>query len=76
MCLRKEPSIYLIQGPPGTGKSTVIIGIIQQILFSESRNSKLPCILITAPSNAAVDEIALRLIKLRSTLDGKLQVTN
>ncbi|KAF2886144.1 hypothetical protein ILUMI_20029 [Ignelater luminosus] len=69
MCLRKEPGIYLIQGPPGTGKSMVIISIIQQILFSESRNSKPPCILITAPSNAAVDEIALRLIKLRSTLD-------
>lgn len=54
------PGIYLIQGPPGTGKSTVITGIVQEIIYGNY--SKNNCVLLVAPSNAAVDELTIRLI--------------
>ncbi|KAI5968388.1 SEN1 [Candida margitis] len=63
----------LIQGPPGTGKTKTILGIVGYSL-SHGRNekaidmpSKAPSpsekakILICAPSNAAVDELVVRL---------------
>ncbi|XP_076359701.1 LOW QUALITY PROTEIN: uncharacterized protein LOC143252039 [Tachypleus tridentatus] len=69
------PLITLLQGPPGTGKTYLIVGLIQNLLhrcssLSVTMSSKL---LVVAPSNAAVDEIARRLIKLkeREKLKGK-----
>ncbi|KAF5294950.1 hypothetical protein FQR65_LT10663 [Abscondita terminalis] len=65
VCMSNSPGIYLIQGPPGTGKTTVILNIIQQILLHPN-NSSRRCILVVAPSNGAVDELAMRIIRLKS----------
>ncbi|CAN3368560.1 helicase Sen1p [Diutina catenulata] len=66
----------LIQGPPGTGKTKTILGCIGYYLSSkpnpkalelpgyESTNDdtkKIPKVLVCAPSNAAVDELLLRI---------------
>ena len=60
-----HPKIALLQGPPGTGKSHVIVQMILRIIRSgQERKLKLR-ILVCAPSNAAVDEIAGRLIEER-----------
>ncbi|XP_066585351.1 uncharacterized protein Setx [Prorops nasuta] len=67
--INKQAKICLIQGPPGTGKSKVIVNTITQILYGENRyktNSSTFRILVCAPSNAAIDEIVLRLLKIRS----------
>lgn len=50
----------LLQGPPGTGKTRVVVAILQELLRRQTRR-KFP-ILVSAPSNAAVDEIAARLL--------------
>ena len=50
--------VTLIQGPPGTGKTKAIVSIISALL---AKPRTFP-ILVAAPSNAAVDEIALRLL--------------
>ena len=67
----REPHVSLIQGPPGTGKTSTIVGIILQI-FSRWRHynpgAPLPRILLAAPSNTAVDEIASRLLQVRGQL--------
>ncbi|XP_015187685.1 PREDICTED: helicase sen1 [Polistes dominula] len=71
---QKEPKICLIQGPPGTGKSRVIINIITKILYGNNgyQNNKSPLrILVCAPSNAAIDEIVLRLLAIRATIKEK-----
>jgi len=63
--------ICLVQGPPGTGKSSTIAGLILQMLYSKMELGKpdtMPKILVVAPSNAAVDELALKLIALKSKL--------
>ena len=62
------PKICLMQGPPGTGKSTTIGGLTLQLLYSgmtDRRRERMPRILIVAPSNAAVDEVAKKLLTLR-----------
>ncbi|KAJ7670210.1 SEN1 N terminal-domain-containing protein [Mycena rosella] len=64
----------LIQGPPGTGKTSTIVALVMAFLARRPRripiptgkNSKpeaptSPQILICAPSNAAIDEIAHRI---------------
>lgn len=66
----------LIQGPPGTGKTKTILGIVGHFLskakqsnvieVSGSRNTTPdeatgPKVLICAPSNAAIDELVVRL---------------
>lgn len=64
----KHYGFYLIKGPPGTGKSTVIINIISELLL------QLNCsysILLTAPSNAAVDALILKIMDFRRTLTGE-----
>ncbi|KAJ7069799.1 SEN1 N terminal-domain-containing protein [Mycena amicta] len=72
-CL-ETPGFSLIQGPPGTGKTSTIVALVKSHLERRSqriaipgknKNSKPdapePQILICAPSNAAVDEIAQRI---------------
>lgn len=48
----------LIQGPPGTGKTKTILGIVGSYFRGGKTNKRL---LLCAPSNAAVDELVLRL---------------
>ena len=68
------PQAAIIQGPPGTGKSTTISAMVLQIIFRWRKNSpsflpsQSPKILITAPSNAAVDEIVRKLLVCRQKL--------
>lgn len=47
----------LLQGPPGTGKTRTVVAILEALCVEHKR------VLVCAPSNAAVDEIALRLMK-------------
>lgn len=69
--LRKEAKLCFIQGPPGTGKSKVIVNLVTQILYGERQDKKSLRILICAPSNAAIDEVVLRLLDIRSILKQK-----
>ena len=46
-------------GPPGTGKTRTIVSMIHAMLADQSTPDKKR-ILLCAPSNAAVDEVALR----------------
>ncbi|XP_025097684.1 uncharacterized protein LOC112565987 [Pomacea canaliculata] len=57
------PRVRLLQGPPGTGKSHVIAGTILKIL-EDSKNVAKIC--LAAPSNAAADELLLRLVKKKN----------
>ncbi|KIJ54640.1 hypothetical protein M422DRAFT_220966 [Sphaerobolus stellatus SS14] len=81
----------LIQGPPGTGKTWTICGIVGSFLSSRPRPAtiiqtgrptnaaaKQPSlkILVCAPSNAAIDEVAKRLRDGVRTSDGKIVVPN
>ncbi|XP_042209329.1 uncharacterized protein LOC121857375 isoform X2 [Homarus americanus] len=60
------PKMSLIHGPPGTGKTRTIVGLIAQMVQLCCENGLPVCrILLCAPSNAAVDELTLRLIRLR-----------
>ncbi|XP_071572416.1 uncharacterized protein Setx [Temnothorax nylanderi] len=69
--VKKEAKLCFIQGPPGTGKSKVIVNLVSQILFGQHQDKKSLRILICAPSNAAIDEIVLRLLNIRSILKQK-----
>ncbi|XP_014488421.1 PREDICTED: uncharacterized ATP-dependent helicase C29A10.10c isoform X2 [Dinoponera quadriceps] len=84
---KKEPKLCLIQGPPGTGKSKVIVNLVTQILYGEreprndakvgkhkidkAQEKSKTKILLCAPSNAALDEVVLRLIAIRPSLKQK-----
>nr|XP_031832015.1 probable helicase senataxin isoform X1 [Nomia melanderi] len=72
--VQKQSKLCFIQGPPGTGKSKVIANIVSQVLYGNNRytssGSSLK-ILVCAPSNAAIDEITLRLLQIRSTISHK-----
>ncbi len=52
----QDQEIIIIHGPPGTGKTTTLVEAIVQAV---RRNEK---VLVTAPSNTAVDNIARALI--------------
>lgn len=49
--------LTVVHGPPGTGKTTVLIEAIMQLIRSGAK------VLVSAPSNTAVDNIARGLIK-------------
>ncbi|ORZ14789.1 AAA domain-domain-containing protein [Absidia repens] len=63
--LKKKKGFTLIQGPPGTGKTKTILGLIVNLIDQQRHQAtkKVGCgkVLVCAPSNAAVDEIAKRL---------------
>ncbi|KAK9903356.1 hypothetical protein WJX75_003688 [Coccomyxa subellipsoidea] len=75
---KQKGLISLIQGPPGTGKTSTIVSVVSSFLNSAGgAPSEQPgslthlsaCrVLVCAQSNAAVDELALRLSK--GVLDG------
>ncbi|KAG5320692.1 SETX helicase, partial [Pseudoatta argentina] len=69
--IKKEAKLCFIQGPPGTGKSKVIVNLVTQILYGACQDKKSLRILICAPSNAAIDEIVIRLLHIRSILKQK-----
>ncbi|XP_044006980.1 uncharacterized ATP-dependent helicase C29A10.10c-like [Aphidius gifuensis] len=72
--VQRKPKICMVQGPPGTGKSKVIVNILTEILYGNDRykDGVGPLrILVCAPSNAAIDEIVLRLIDIRKNINDK-----
>nr|CAD7258733.1 unnamed protein product [Timema shepardi] len=74
VCRGERQGVYLIQGPPGTGKSHVIINLIMQLLYGgsrdpRSRKKEKPRILLCAQSNAAIDELVMRLLERRKYQD-------
>lgn len=63
-CLSNRPGLSLVEGPPGTGKTRLIVNLILQLVFGKEVQRRLR-ILVCASSNAAVDNIALKLMKIR-----------
>ncbi|RWW33354.1 hypothetical protein BHE74_00000682 [Ensete ventricosum] len=59
-----KKSINLIWGPPGTGKTKTISGLVWLLDLLSCRT------LICAPTNTAVKEVALRLLKLVKQFSG------
>jgi len=61
---------------PGTGKSLVIVNLIIQILYAQKQYRKrgrprnIPRILVCAPSDAAIDEVVIRLRHVRQSIQG------
>ena len=51
-------SISIIHGPPGTGKTTTLVQVVKALLKTEKK------ILVCAPSNNAVDLLAMKLDQL------------
>jgi hypothetical protein len=51
----------LIQGPPGTGKTSTLLALLLALVKSARNSGENARILVCAPSNAAIDEIAWRL---------------
>lgn len=59
---RNGPLPYILYGPPGTGKTQTLVAAIQRIVQSTKKN-----VLVCANSNAACDEITVRLINILTT---------
>jgi ATP-dependent RNA/DNA helicase IGHMBP2 len=55
--LEGKTKVEIIHGPPGTGKTTTLVELIHQ-LVNEGKK-----IAVCAPSNAAVDHLAIQLVK-------------
>ncbi|KAH9289070.1 hypothetical protein KI387_033187, partial [Taxus chinensis] len=56
--------IKLIQGPPGTGKTSMLISLLSILVHKGSK------VLVCAPTNAAVSEIAMRFMKIVTSPPG------
>jgi predicted DNA helicase len=54
---KMSQGIFLLQGPPGTGKTHTIRGLLSVLFMKNNRKNR---ILVCAPSNSAIDEIAKR----------------
>ncbi|KNC26102.1 hypothetical protein FF38_09102, partial [Lucilia cuprina] len=68
-CVRGS-GFQLIQGPPGTGKTKTVISLICA-LYSKGTGDKKRKLLVCAPSNAAVDELAMRLMGGLESIEGR-----
>jgi predicted DNA helicase len=55
--ITENPGMTIVHGPPGTGKTTTLIEAIIQLIKAGEK------VLVSAPSNTAVDNIAKGLIK-------------
>jgi ATP-dependent RNA/DNA helicase IGHMBP2 len=55
--IAENEATVILHGPPGTGKTTTLVEAIFQLV------SKGEKVLVSAPSNTAVDNIAIGLIK-------------
>ncbi|KAG5510624.1 hypothetical protein JKF63_06922 [Porcisia hertigi] len=65
----RAPELLLMEGPPGTGKTQTIGLLILNLLHHLSyARQRAPRILVCAPSNRAVDEALLRVVRLREQL--------
>lgn len=58
-----KPCVMVVQGPPGTGKSSTITQTILQVLSKLNPGDNIPKIIVCAPSNAAVDNLAIKVIQ-------------
>ena len=58
----QNKEITIIHGPPGTGKTTTLIEAVLQLVTAGQK------VLVSAPSNTAVDNIARGLIKNKMTV--------
>ncbi|KAK0053500.1 helicase senataxin [Biomphalaria pfeifferi] len=68
---QQEPKILFVQGPAGTGKTHTILALVHHILLITNFQGR---ICIATPSNAAVDEIARRIIQFSNKLkDNKMK---
>jgi len=56
-CACTTASLHLIHGPPGTGKTTTLCEILRQLILVQKKR-----VLVTAPSNVAVDNILSKLM--------------
>ncbi|KAH3744837.1 tRNA-splicing endonuclease positive effector [Pelomyxa schiedti] len=63
----EEPGITIIQGPPGTGKTSVVVGLVLELLLREKR------VLICSTSNPSLSEIITR-IKAQGIRDRMLLI--
>ncbi len=61
-----DQDITIIHGPPGTGKTTTIIELVQQLIQQGKR------ILISAPSNTAIDHIGIQLAGLKDVNQSRI----
>jgi hypothetical protein len=55
---KEHPCIKLIQGPPGTGKTSMLVSLLSVLLHLRYK------VLVCAPTNAAISEIAMRFLNL------------
>jgi len=58
-----DSPMYLILGPPGTGKTKTSVAIIAQLANHIQTKGLREKILVCAPSNTAIDDLALKLYK-------------
>lgn len=58
-----ENPLSLIQGPPGTGKTVTSATLVYHLIKGAHKNSKSP-LLVCAPSNVAVDQLAEKIASL------------
>lgn len=72
-CLGETPGVSLVEGPPGTGKSRLIVNLILQLVCGKEAVSRHLRILVCAHSNAAIDILALKLLRIyeRNVSNGK-----
>lgn len=74
----EEIKIQLIQGPPGTGKTYTLVGMVKNIFLNLCKGGgRSICLMISAPSNNAIDNVARALLKeehfLNKILNRKVQ---